>query len=409
MHWWIELREGLRIAWDATRANKMRAGLTTLGIVIGIVTVTLMGTAIQGLKRGFNQSISALGSDVLYLERRDWFINSHEEWIRQNRRREITWDQVRGLQRQITSARAIAPTVNTARPVKYKNRSSSSVMVIGTTDQALYTGGTTVARGRFLTAGEAEGGRPVCVLGAQTATNLFRGESPVGARVHVGGYPFEVVGVLEPQGEFLGAFSLDNQVIVPIGQFTSLFTQRPDYSIQIKARDMDSLEDTREEARGIMRKLRRLAPGQDDDFAINQQDQFIKTFDKITGTIATVGMFITGLSLFVGGIGIMNIMFVSVAERTKEIGVRKAIGAKRRAILVQFLLEAAMICLLGGLLGLAIAAPGTLLLRKVMPATISLSIVGLALLVALLTGVLAGFLPAWRAARMNPVDALRNE
>lgn len=409
MHWWIELREGLRIAWDATRANKMRAGLTTLGIVIGIVTVTLMGTAIQGLKRGFNQSISALGSDVLYLERHSWFIHSHEEWTRENRRREITWDQVRGLQRQITSARAIAPTVNTARPVKYKNRSASSVMVIGTTDQALYTGGTSVARGRFLTAGEAEGGRPVCVLGAQTATNLFRGESPVGARVHVGGYPFEVVGVLEPQGEFLGAFSLDNQVIVPIGQFTSLFTQRPDYSIQIKARDMDSLEDTREEARGIMRKLRRLAPGQDDDFAINQQDQFIKTFDKITGTIATVGMFITGLSLFVGGIGIMNIMFVSVAERTKEIGVRMAIGAKRRAILVQFLLEAAMICLLGGLLGLAIAAPGTLLLRKVMPATISLSIVGLALLVSLLTGVLAGFLPAWRAARMNPVDALRNE
>ena len=122
-----------------------------------------------------------------------------------------------------------------------------------------------------------------------------------------------------------------------------------------------------------------------------------------------VGMFITGLSLFVGGIGIMNIMFVSVAERTKEIGVRKAIGAKRRAILIQFLLEAATICLMGGLLGLAIAAPATLLLRKVMPATLSLSIVGLALLVSLVTGVLAGFLPAWRAARMNPVDALRNE
>lgn len=409
MHWWVELVEGLRIAWDATRANKMRAGLTTLGIVIGIVTVTLMGTAIQGLRRGFSQSISALGSDVLYLERFDWFITTHEEWIRQNRRREITWAQFRGLERQMTLARAVAPMVAMPQPVKYRNRNASSVMTIGTTDQSLYTGGGTVAQGRFLSAGEAEGGRPVCVLGALTATNLFRGESPLGARVHVGGFPFEVVGVLEPQGEFLGAFSLDNQVVIPIGQFTSLFAQRPDYSIQIKARDMDALEDTREEARGIMRKLRRLAPGQEDDFAINQQDQFIKTFDKITGTIAMVGMFITGLSLFVGGIGIMNIMFVSVAERTKEIGVRKAIGAKRRAILIQFLLEAATICLLGGLLGLAIAAPATLLLRKVMPATLSLSIVGLALLVSLVTGVLAGFLPAWRAARMNPVDALRNE
>jgi putative ABC transport system permease protein len=282
-------------------------------------------------------------------------------------------------------------------------------MIIGTTDQALYTGGASVASGRYLSPGEAEGGRPVCVLGAQTATNLFRGESPLGARVYLGGHPFEAVGVLAPQGDFLGAFSLDNQVIIPVGQFTSLFAQRPDYSIQIKARDMESLEDTREEARGVMRKIRHLAPGQDDDFAINQQEMFIKTFDKITGTIAMVGLFITGLSLFVGGIGIMNIMFVSVAERTREIGVRKAIGAKRRAILVQFLLEAATICLLGGLLGLAIAAPGTLLLRKLMPATLSLSIVGLALLVSLLTGVIAGFLPAWRAARMNPVDALRNE
>lgn len=409
MHWWIELLEGLRIAWDATRANKLRAGLTTLGIVIGIVTVTLMGTAIQGMRRGLTRSISALGSDVLYLERFDWFINSHEQWVRQNKRRQVTWPQFRELQRQLVSVRAIAPMVAQTLPVKYRNRNASSVTVVGSTDQLLQTGGIVVAAGRFLSPGESQGGRPVCVLGSQTATNLFRGESPLGARIHVGGYPFEVVGVLAAQGEFLGAFSLDNQVIIPVGQFTALFVQLPDYSIQIKARDMEALDDTREEVRGVMRKIRRLAPGEDDDFAINQQEMFIKTFDKITATIATVGLFITGLALFVGGIGIMNIMFVSVAERTKEIGIRKAIGAKRRAILVQFLLEAATICLLGGLLGLAIAAPGTFLLRKLMPATLSLSIVSLALLVSLVTGVVAGFLPAWRAARMNPVDALRNE
>ena len=409
MTWRLELLEGLRIAWDATRANKLRAGLTTLGIVIGIVTVTLMGTAIQGLKRGFNQSVSALGSDTLYLQRLDWFINSHEEWIRQNKRREVTWAQYKDLERQLGSARAVAPMVETSRGVKYRNRSASSVQVVGTTAEMLQTGGLTVGNGRFLTAAESEGGRPVCVLGAQTATNLFRGESPLGARVYVGGYPFEVVGVLERQGEFLGAFSLDNQVIIPVRQLTTLFDPHPDYTIQIKARDMGALEDTREEARGLMRKIRHVAPGEPDDFAINQQDQFIKTFDRVTGVIAAVGLFITGLSLFVGGIGIMNIMFVSVAERTKEIGIRKAIGAKRRTILTQFLLEAATICLGGGLLGLGIAWPVTLLLRKVMPATMSLPIVGLALLVSLLTGVTAGFLPAWRAARMNPVDALRNE
>jgi putative ABC transport system permease protein len=409
MRWGTEFWESLRIAGDAIRANKMRAGLTTLGIIIGIVTVTLMGTAITGLKRSFTQSISALGTDVLYVQRYDWFINSHEEWLRQQRRREVTLTQVRDLARQLTLARAVAPMVDIRQSVKYRNRNASSVTIIGTSDQFLYTGGVGVAAGRFLSPAEAEGGRPVCVIGSQTATNLFRDESPLGARLHIGGYPFEVIGVLEKQGDFLGAFSLDNQVIIPIQQVTALFWHFPDVSIQIKVRDLDALEDAREEVRGVMRKIRRVRPGDDDDFAINQQDQFLKAFNRVAGTIATAGLFITGLSLFVGGIGIMNIMFVSVAERTKEIGIRKAIGAKRRAILMQFLTEAAGICLLGGLIGLAIAWPLTLVLGRFMPATLSLPLEGLALLVSALTGVAAGFLPAWRAARLDPVEALRNE
>lgn len=409
MRFQYEFIEGLKIAWDAIRANKMRAGLTTLGIIIGIVTVTLMGTAIQGLRRSFINSISALGTDVLYVQRYDWFIDSHEEWVKQSRRKEITWHQVRELVRQVSTARAVAPFVDVGASVEYGKVSAGSVQVIGTSEQFLLTSGTSIAEGRFLTLSEAAGGRPVCVLGSQTATNLFKGESPLGHRVSVGGHPFEVVGVLDKQGEFLGAFSLDNQVVIPIQQLTAHFWHFPDYTLQIKARDLDSLEDTREEVRGILRKIRHVAPGEPDDFAINQQDQFIKTFNRVAGTIATVGLFITGLSLFVGGIGIMNIMFVSVAERTKEIGVRKAIGAKRRAILLQFLTEAAAICLGGGLVGLAIAWPLTLLIGRFMPATMSLPIVGLALLVSLITGIVAGFIPAWRAARLNPVDALRNE
>jgi putative ABC transport system permease protein len=152
-----------------------------------------------------------------------------------------------------------------------------------------------------------------------------------------------------------------------------------------------------------------VAPGEPDDFAINQQEQFIEKFHKVGGMIATVGLFITGLSLFVGGIGIMNIMFVSVAERTREIGIRKAIGAKRRTILIQFLIEAASICVLGGLIALAIAYPLTYLMSRFLPAILSLPVVGIALAVSALTGVVSGFFPAWRAARMNPVDALRNE
>src|SRR5438045_5825863 len=162
------------------------------------------------------------------------------------------------------------------------------------------------------------------------------------------------------------------------------------------------MDEAKEELRGVVRKLRKVPPGAEDDFAINQQDILVQTFHRIGGIIASVGLFITGLSMFVGGIGIMNIMFVSVAERTREIGIRKAIGAKRRTILIQFLIEAAAICLLGGFLALAIAWPVTFLIGKFLPATLSLTVAGVALSVSILTGVVSGFLPAFRAARMNP-------
>ena len=267
----------------------------------------------------------------------------------------------------------------------------------------------TITNGRFLSPAEAQGGRPVCVIGWQVATNLFEGGDPLGKKVNIGERTFEVVGVLDKQGSFLDGGSVDNQAMIPLPQFTTFFWSDPDYTIQVRVRDLNQLEDAKEELRGAMRKVRRLGPKDPDDFSINQQDQFVQMFHQVAGTIAVIGLFITGLALFVGGIGIMNIMFVSVAERTREIGVRKAIGAKRRTILLQFLIEAASICLLGGLIGLGIAWPLTFLMRKVMPATLSPLVVSVAVLVALLTGVFSGFMPAWRAARMNPVDALRNE
>ena len=404
-----EFKEGLFISLDALRANKMRSVLTTLGIVIGIVTVTLMGTAIDGLNRAFVQSISVIGADVLYVERNSWVNLTQLDRIRARSRRPIMLSQVKSLEKQMTQARAIAPFTATRDAVRYNNRSSSSVMLIGTTDQLQFTSGMSVNAGRFISAAESEGGRPVCVLGYQVATNLFVNESALGKRIRIGQSPFEVVGVLEKQGNFLGAFSLDNQVIIPVNQFLSQFLPFPEFSIQVKVADLTRIDDAREELRGIMRKIRRVPPAAPDDFAINQQEALMTTFGRVSGIIASVGLFITGLSLFVGGIGIMNIMFVSVAERTREIGIRKAVGAKRRAILLQFLTEAATICLFSGLLGLAIAFPLTFVLKRFLPAHMSLGVVTIALLVSLVTGALSGFFPAWRAARMNPVDALRNE
>src|SRR5206468_12808011 len=191
--------------------------------------------------------------------------------------------------------------------------------------------------------------------------------------------------------------------------FAAGFIFRPGVRITVKVGSVVNIDDAKEEIRGVMRKVRRLAPGAPDDFAVNSQEAFIKTFNRMSGVIATAGLFITGFSLFVGGIGIMNIMFVSVAERTREIGIRKAIGAKRRAILIQFLIEAATICLLGGLLGLAVAFPASLALKKFLPASMSILVAGLAILISLITGLVSGFLPAYRAARMDPVEALRSE
>ncbi|MCX6149770.1 MAG: ABC transporter permease [Ignavibacteriales bacterium] len=406
----LELKEGVIFSLKSLRANKMRTALTTLGIVIGIVAVTTMQTAITGLRNSFLESISVIGTDVLYVEKFEWF--GDQDWHYYRNRKDITWEQYEKLKSQLKLAGAVVPTVRShGEIVKRNEKSATSTSNFGTTEDYIKVAGTFPASGRFFTELEVKGARNVCVIGQDIADKLFANEDPLNKFIKMKGAPLKVIGVLEKQGSgFLGAASADGQVILPFQLFKKLFGERRNsFRIAIKAINPSQLMDAKEEVRAVMRTIRKVPPHKPDDFAINQMEAFTKAYDMIIGTIAIAGLVITALSLFVGAIGIMNIMFVSVKERTKEIGIRKAIGAKTWSILIQFLAEAAIICILGGIIGLIIAFPVSLIVNQFIPTSMPLEIIVLALVISALVGVASGFLPAFKAAKMNPVEALRFE
>ncbi len=407
MHFLFEIKEGLRIALRAIRANKMRSALTTLGIVIGIVSVTLMATAIEGVDRAFEKSASAFGSKVLYIQKFPWV--GHDDWSKFRNRRDIKIDYVEQISHQAITIDAIAPSVMTLKDSRFGSRTMLSCFVTGTNYQYQEASGTVIEDGRFFSQEESDGGRPVCVIGANVAETLFPSIDPIDQVMKVGGFPYKVIAVLEKQGGLFGTFTADNRIFVPINSFMNQFGSRRDVLISARVAPGVDIEEAKEELRGIMRKIRHIAPGKEDDFNINEQEMLTQVFGAITAVIAAIGFFITGLSLFVGGIGIMNIMYVSVTERTKEIGIRKAIGARRRTILFQFLVEAALICLIGGIFGLAIAYPLSLIADQILPTAMPISVVAIALFVSLFVGVVSGFLPAYKASKLDPVDALRYE
>lgn len=411
-----EFTESFRIALAQIRANKMRSVLTALGVIIGIVAVTLMGTAIRGIDIGFERSLAMLGDDVLYVQKWPWH-NVEDWWNYENRPiiRPVDADKLnRIIESTPNSLLEVAvPVVARGGAVKAGGNQVSGVFIFGTTADYARLITADFNEGRLFTETEAASGRQVCVLGLDVAEALFPGRSALDQSVLIHGQPFTVVGVLAKQGSFLGLFSMDTQAFMPLRAYMKhIGIGNRGTELRVKVRDKTRLDDATEELIGAMRRVRGQLPGERDNFSVNQQQAFKQQLDPIKSGIAMAGLFITGLSLFVGAIGIMNITFVSVKERTKEIGTRKALGARRRTILLQFLIEAVSICLIGGLVGLTLAFGLTFLIQSAMPSLpvdFSVSLVVVSMVVSIVTGIVSGFAPAMGASRLDPVVALRYE
>lgn len=406
----FETRESILIALRAVRANKMRSVLTMLGIFIGVTVVVLMSTAIKGIDNSFQAGMSALGSDVLYIDKWSWFEGG--EWWKMRNRRRITINDYYRFREMAKLPLATAPVINSRQTVKFGETKIENVFLNGSTSDYVYTTNFTFALGRFFSEIESNSARNVAVIGSDVAQTLFPRGDALDKTIKIGGVNFKVVGVLKEQGSWiLGAFNPDKQVFIPIGAVFKNFLNQSfgTVTINVRAANPLLLEETKIEAEGIMRKIRGLSYNEENDFSINQQEGLANQTNTLVGIIRIVGFFITGLSLFVGAVGIMNIMFVSVKERTKEIGIRKAIGAKRRTILGQFLFESSVICLVGGFAGLIAAVLLSKIVNQFLPTTVQWDSVVIAILVSLITGLLAGLAPAYSAAKLDPVEALRYE
>lgn len=408
----LMMTEALRIAIGAIVANKVRGVLTALGIVIGIIAVTTTMTAFNGMKAAFQQGIASVGADVIYVSRTPWIVMG--DWFLYQKRPTVTMDQAAELKQAFRGRALVSPSVGTNRDLRFRSEVMSSTDVVGVTELMPVISGRLPGQGRFLTRFEVDYARNSVVIGHSIAEGMFKGTDPINKEMNIGRYKYRVVGVLEKQGgNTFGGPDPDRQIFIPITAFSKHYGGRREANIDIavKAPSLASMDDLEYEVIGEMRKIRQLRPGEEDDFSLNKLDSLMGAFNNVVGAVLGIGLLVTSISLFVGGIGVMNIMFVSVTERTREIGIRKAIGARRSSILLQFLLEAAIICLLGGLVGIAFATLITVGINAsgLMPASISPGILLGALIISIVVGVISGFVPAWRGARLDPIEALRYE
>ena len=397
--------ENFFISLSAVFANKTRSILTALGIIIGVFSVTMMGTLISGLDKTFESSMSMLGRDILYISRYEWF-GDMEWWEVRNRPRMRT-EYVQKVKQRSKYALAVAPVMQRGASLSYGEKETRTE-IFGTNEDYMKTITANIVEGRFFSQNEDRSGARVTIIGYGIKEAFLREKDPIGKYIKIDNEKFRVIGVLEKQGKFLGLFSTDKQAILPIGAYNRVFSKRGWMRLSVKIPE-EKIEEGLDEIYSVMRHIRGLKPNQKNDFAINQTKAFEKNYNMLKIAIGGTGTFITLLSLIVGGIGVMNIMFVSVKERTREIGVRKAIGATKGMILGQFLMEAISICLIAGLLGLMISYVFSILLNQVFPSTLDMRLAGFSIFISILVGVISGIIPSYRAANLDPIDSLRYE
>lgn len=409
LRFFVSLSEGVRIALSAIWLNKVRATLTTICIVIGIVSVTTMKTITDGIDRAFDDSMSMLGQNVVFVEKWPWGFSGEYRWWEYRNRREMRLEYVDELQRLTPSATNVSASASRGTSVRYEEREISNAQLTGATAGYFQTSGAELETGRVFSPADVRSSARVAVIGASVAEALFPNEDPLDKTIRVRGRRFTVIGQMQAQGNFLGLEDMDNIVIVPIKAYGELYNLRWGIELSVQFADAASMEEGEFEVIGAMRQIRQLDPLEDDDFAINKAALFEEEISGIKMAIYGIGIFLTGLALLVGGIGVMNIMFVSVRERTREIGIRKAVGAKSWEILLQFLTEAVIICVIGGLIGVLLSLGITAIINQFFVAYMDWTTVIQAILICSFIGLLFGYLPSSRAAKANPIESLRYE